>query len=195
MQICVYMGSRSGSDPAYLESAVALGREMARRGHGLVYGGATSGLMGAVADEMISAGARSFGVIPKALADLEIAHEGVSELVITEDMHERKKAMLDRADGFIALPGGLGTFEELFEALTWQQLGLHSKPVGLLNAGGYYDGLLAFLDQSVAAGFVSPHHRASLICADEPAELLDMIESARVVYVPKNPPAKAQRAG
>ena len=185
------MGSRNGSKPAYLEQSKALGKAMARRGHGLVYGGGNTGLMGAVADEMLGAGIDTFGVIPAALAELEVAHQGLTELVITNDMHQRKKAMLDRADAFIALPGGLGTFEELFEALTWQQLGFHSKPVGLLNVDGYYDGLITFLEASVEAGFVSKHHHDSLIVSDNVEDILDQIETAEVVYVPKNTiPAK-----
>lgn len=191
MRICVYMGSRDGSKPAYLEQSKALGKAMASRGHGLVYGGGNTGLMGAVADEMLGAGIDTFGVIPAALAELEVAHQGLTELVITNDMHQRKKAMLDRADAFIALPGGLGTFEELFEALTWQQLGFHSKPVGLLNVDGYYDGLITFLEASVEAGFVSKHHHDSLIVSDNVEDILDQIETAEVVYVPKNTiPAK-----
>lgn len=191
MRICVYMGSRDGSKPVYLEQSKALGKAMAARGHGLVYGGGNTGLMGAVADEMLGAGIDTFGVIPEALAELEVAHKGLTELVITKDMHQRKKAMLDRADAFIALPGGLGTFEELFEALTWQQLGFHSKPVGLLNVDGYYDGLITFLESSVEAGFVSKHHHDSLIVSSSVEDILDQIETAEVVYVPKNElPAK-----
>ncbi len=186
MRICVYMGSRDGSRPSYLEQSKALGKAMAHRGHGLVYGGGNTGLMGAVADEMLGAGVETYGVIPAALAELEVAHQGLTELVITNDMHQRKKAMLDRADAFIALPGGLGTFEELFEALTWQQLGFHSKPVGLLNIDGYYDGLIKFLETSVEAGFVSEHHHKSLIVSDNVEDILDQIETAEVVYVPKN---------
>ena len=187
MKICVYMGSRDGSKPVYREQSEALGLAMAKRGHGLVYGGGNTGLMGAVADAMISGGVDTFGVIPTALAELEVAHQHLTELVITKDMHERKKAMLDRADAFIALPGGLGTFEELFEALTWQQLGFHSKPVGLLNVDGYYDGLIKFLNSSVDAGFVSKHHQKSLIVSDDVEEILDQIETTKVVYIPKNP--------
>ena len=186
MKICVYMGSRDGSNPAYLETAVALGRAMVKRGHGLVYGGASSGLMGAVADQFVEAGAETYGVIPEALYELEVAHKGLTELVITTDMHQRKKAMLEKADAFIALPGGLGTFEELFEALTWQQLGYHSKPVGLLNVDGYYDDLLVFLERSVRSGFVSAHHHESLIVDDRVDGILDQIETAEVVYIPKN---------
>lgn len=192
MKICVYMGSRDGSSPIFKDSAIELGREMVKRGHGLVYGGASSGLMGAVADQFVDAGAETYGVIPEALYELEVAHKGLTELVITTDMHQRKKAMLERADAFIALPGGLGTFEELFEALTWQQLGYHSKPVGLLNVGGFYDQLISFLDKSVESGFISEHHRSSLLVDEDVNALLDKIETAEVVYIPKNvvPPRK-----
>ncbi len=191
MRICVYMGSRKGTDPAYMDAAIALGKAMVARGHGLVYGGASSGLMGAVADQFVERGAETYGVIPEALYELEVAHKGLTELVITSDMHQRKKAMLEKADAFIALPGGLGTFEELFEALTWQQLGYHQKPVGLLNVAGYFDLLLEFLDRSVRSGFVSEHHREALIEDADVEQLLDKIEKAEVVYVPKNlPPVK-----
>lgn len=192
MQICVYMGSRNGNSPEFMTEAKALALLMAKRGHGLVYGGGNTGLMGAVADVMVEAGSPTYGVIPKALEKLEVAHTGLRQLVITEDMHERKKAMLERADAFIALPGGLGTFEELFEALTWQQLGYHQKPVGLLNVNGYYDYLLKFLDVSVEGGFVSSHHKNALIVADNVEEILDKIEQAEVVYIPKNPIPKTE---
>lgn len=192
MRICVYMGSRDGTNPLYRQTAVELGQAMVKRGHGLVYGGGNSGLMGAVADQLVDAHAETYGVIPVALAELEVAHKGLTELVITEDMHQRKKAMLVRADAFVALPGGLGTFEELFEALTWQQLGYHAKPVGLLNVDGYYDGLIRFLERSVSSGFVSEHHFNSLIVEDNVGAILDRVETAKVVYVPKNPvPNKA----
>ena len=191
MRICVYMGSRDGTNPAYLEGARALAGEMARRGHGLVYGGGNTGLMGAVADVMVEAKVDTFGVIPEALAELEVAHKGLNELIITRGMHTRKKAMLEKADAFIALPGGLGTFEELFEALTWQQLGYHKKPVGLLNVDGFYDLMLEFLDRATNSGFISQHHRESLIVDTNVASLLDKIETAEVVYVPKNKVSKS----
>lgn len=191
MQICIYMGSRDGNFPEFINEARALGYSMAKRGHGLVYGGGNTGLMGAVADVMVEAGSPTYGVIPKALEKLEVAHTGLRQLVITEDMHERKKAMLERADAFIALPGGLGTIEELFEALTWQQLGYHQKPVGLLNVNGYYDHLLEFLEVSVKSGFVSEHHKKALIVSDSVEDILDKIEQAEVVYIPKNPIPKA----
>ncbi len=186
MRICVYMGSRDGTNSAYRKTALELGEAMAVRGHSLVYGGGNTGLMGAVADAMVAKGADTFGVIPEALAELEVAHQGLTELVITRGMHTRKKAMLERADAFVALPGGLGTFEELFEALTWQQLGYHSKPVGLLNIDGFYDLLLEFLDRATRSGFISEYHRSTLIVDDTIDGVLAKIETAEVKYVPKN---------
>jgi uncharacterized protein (TIGR00730 family) len=141
--ICVYCGSRPGASPAYADAARAIGRWIGRRGGQLVYGGGRNGLMGIVADSTLQAGGRVVGVIPKALVEKEWAHHGCSELHVVDTMHERKRLMAERADAFVALPGGIGTFEEFFEVWTWRQLGYHDKPVGLLNVGGYYDGLHA----------------------------------------------------
>jgi len=173
--ICVYCGSRAGNDPAYARAAAAFGSAIGGRGWQLVYGGGGSGLMGCVADAALAAGARVVGVIPDALMGRELGHRGLSELLVVDTMHERKRLMADRSDAFIALPGGIGTFEELFEVWTWLQLGYHAKPVGLLNVAGYYDPLLAFLDQSAAHGFVPPAQRALLQVDDDAERLLDRI--------------------
>ncbi|MFE1602984.1 TIGR00730 family Rossman fold protein [Methylobacterium sp. ID0610] len=184
MRLCVFCGSSDGAAPLYREGAQALGRHLARSGVGLVYGGGKVGLMGAVADAALEAGGEVIGVMPRPLVEKEIGHAGLTTLHVVGSMHERKAMMADLADGFVALPGGLGTFEELFEVWTWAQLGYHPKPVSLLNVGGFYDGLLAFLDHVVGQGFVREPHRAMLICAQDPAELLTRIrayEPPRVV--------------
>mgnify|MGYP002634881967 CR=1 FL=1 len=170
--ICVYCGSSPGSDPAYLEAATAFGQRLADRGLRLVYGGGDVGLMGAVADGALAAGGEVVGVIPKALMDLEVGHSGLTALHVVDSMHTRKAMMAELADGFVALPGGLGTFEELFEVLTWNQLGFLAKPVGLLNVAGYYDALVAFVDHAVQAQFIKPVHRALLLSDDDPERLL-----------------------
>lgn len=172
-RICVFCGSSAGTDPVHAEAARRLGQEIARRGLGLVYGGGHIGLMGIVADAALAGGGEVIGVIPQALADLEVAHNGLSALHVTRSMHERKAMMADLADGFIALSGGIGTFEELFEIWTWGQLGVHSKPVGLLNIAGFYDPLIAFLDSVVSSGFLSQRHRDMLVLANDPAAMLD----------------------
>jgi uncharacterized protein (TIGR00730 family) len=174
----VYCGSRPGEQPAYAQAAAAVGAEIARRGWQLVYGGGRAGLMGMVADAALRAGAPVIGVIPRSLMEREVGHAGLSELHVVETMHQRKRLMAERSDAFIALPGGIGTFEELFEVWTWRQLGYHDKPVGLLNAGGYYDGLLAFLGQTVTQGFVAAPQHALLQVDDAPARLLDAIAAA-----------------
>lgn len=180
MKICVFCGSSSGRKSAYGEAARNLGAELAARGIGLVYGGASVGLMGAVADAAISANGEVIGVLPEALADLEIAHENLTELRIVASMHERKKQMADLSDAFISLPGGIGAMEEMFEVSTWSQLSIHRKPVGLLNITGYYDKLTAFLDHQVAEEFVKPVHRDILICDDDPGRLIDRLAGADV---------------
>jgi uncharacterized protein (TIGR00730 family) len=154
--ICVYCGSRPGLEPAYAQAAQEVGRWIARHKGQLVYGGGHNGLMGLMADACLQAGGRVVGVIPRALVEKEWAHTGCSELHVVENMHERKRLMAERADAFLALPGGIGTFEEFFEVWTWRQLGYHNKPVGLLNLNGYYNSLLAFLDTAVQQGFMSP---------------------------------------
>ncbi|WP_414472825.1 TIGR00730 family Rossman fold protein [Microvirga sp. M2] len=175
MRLCVFCGSSAGQDPVYVETARVLGETLARNGIELVYGGASVGLMGAVADAVLAAGGRVVGVMPQSLVDKEIAHAGLSDLRVVGSMHERKALMAELSDGFIALPGGLGTFEELFEVWTWAQLGYHKKPCALLNAAGFYDKLADFLDDVVERGFIKPIHRAMLIVHDEPAALIDAI--------------------
>lgn len=174
-RICVYCGSRSGQGAGYTEAASRLADALCDRNLGLVYGGASVGVMGTVADGVLARGGEAIGVIPESLVRKEVAHQGLSELIVTQDMHERKRVMAERADGFIAMPGGLGTLEELFEILTWAQLRFHAKPCGLLNVNGYYDSLVAFLDNAVTEGFVHPDHRALLKVADEPGILLGML--------------------
>jgi uncharacterized protein (TIGR00730 family) len=152
--VCVYCGSRPGTDPLFTEAAIEVGQWIAAHGGQLVYGGGSGGLMGTVADATLAAGGRVVGIIPKALVEKEWAHQSCTELHIVENMHDRKRMMAERADAFVALPGGIGTLEELFEVWTWRQLGYHDKPIGLLNTAGYYDGLLAFLHQAVARQFL-----------------------------------------
>jgi uncharacterized protein (TIGR00730 family) len=182
-RICVFCGSSTGRDPRHAEAARALGRVIAARGLELVYGGGSVGLMGTVADAALAGGAHVTGVIPQVLQIRELAHRGLSELRVVGSMHERKALMAELSDGFIALPGGMGTLEELSEVLTWSQLGLHQRPVGLLDAGGYYGPLIAFFDQAVAAGFLRPAHRAILQVADAPEPLLDRLEA----WTPQGP--------
>ncbi|MEE1656801.1 TIGR00730 family Rossman fold protein [Microvirga sp. CF3062] len=177
MRLCVFCGSNAGQDPVYLKTAQALGEALAVNGIELVYGGASVGLMGAVADSNLAKGGHVIGVMPQALVDKEIAHKGLTDLRVVGSMHERKALMAELADGFIALPGGLGTFEELFEVWTWAQLGYHRKPCALLNAGGFYDKLTDFLDDVVERGFVKPIHRAMLIVENEPAALIQAIRA------------------
>lgn len=173
--LCVFCGSRHGADPAYTEAAREVGREIGRRGWQLVYGGGNVGLMGEVADAAMDAGARVIGVIPEALMQREVGHRGLHELLIVPTMHARKQAMAERADAFVALPGGLGTFEELFEVWTWRQLGWHARPLGLLNSAGYYDALIGFLRTTVERGFVSAPQADLLLVDTTPAALLDRI--------------------
>jgi uncharacterized protein (TIGR00730 family) len=173
--VCVFSGSSPGARPSYAAGARDLGREIAGRGLRLVYGGARVGLMGTVADAALDAGGEVVGVIPQHLADREVAHAGLSELHVVGSMHERKALMADLADGFVALPGGLGTLEELAEILTWSQLGLQSKPCGLLDVEGFYGPLLAFLDHTVRERFVSEAHRALVLASDDVPGLLDLL--------------------
>jgi uncharacterized protein (TIGR00730 family) len=175
MRVCVYAGSNPGTDPAYAEATRALGAELAERGIGLVYGGGKVGLMGVVADTVLAAGGEAIGVMPQALIDREIGHAGLTELKVVSSMHERKAEMAELADAFIALPGGIGTLEELVEVYTWSQLGIHEKACGLLNVRGYYNGLVEFLDHAAGEGFLRPQHRAVLSVAADPAELLDAL--------------------
>ena len=176
-RICVFAGSYIGANPAYAEAAAGLGRECAARGIEIVYGGGNNGLMGVLADAAVEAGGSVIGVITRALNDKGYGHDGV-DLRVTDTMHERKALMADLADAFIALPGGIGTLEELFEALTWSQLGIHAKHCGLLNAAGYYGGLTAFLRHAVAEGFLREKHQALLHVEADPARLLDTLAAA-----------------
>ena len=169
--ICVYCGSRPGTEPAFAEAARQVGLWIAQNKGQLVYGGGHNGLMGMMADACLQAGGRVVGVIPKALVEKEWAHSGCSELHVVENMHERKRLMAERADAFLAMPGGIGTFEEFFEVWTWRQLGYHDKPVGLLNIQGYYDNLLAFLSTSVQQGFMNAE-QMQLIRSGTNTELL-----------------------
>lgn len=171
--LCVYCGSSPGRLPAYVAGANALAEAMVRRNIRLIYGGAGIGIMGALADRVLALGGEAVGVIPKALAHKEVAHAGLTELHVTASMHERKMRMAELADGFVALPGGIGTLEELFEIWTWAQLGFHRKPCGLLNIAGYYDGLIGFLNHVRAEQFVKPAQRELLIVAGEPDALLE----------------------
>ena len=171
-RICVYCGSSPGKHAAYREAAAELAQLLAQQGIGLVYGGGSVGIMGSIADAMVDAGAEVIGVIPRALDEKEVSHGGVSELVVVDSMHERKALMAELSDGFIALPGGLGTIEELFEVLTWTQLGFHHKPCGLLNVQGYFDQLVAFLDHTVEQEFVKPVHRDILLVEEKADPLL-----------------------
>lgn len=183
--VCVYCGSSAGRRPEYSAAARRLGEELVSRGLDLVYGGSSVGIMKVVADAVLERGGRVTGVIPEALVRKEIAHRGLTELHVTSSMHERKMKMAELSDAFVALPGGIGTLEELFEAWTWGQLGLHAKPCGLLNVAGYWDGLTAFLDHSVAEGFVKEANRAMLVVSGDPKELLDRFESWRAPTVEK----------
>jgi len=183
--LCVYCGSSPGRQPAYLAAARVLAGALARRGIRLVYGGARVGVMGALADAALAAGGSVTGVIPRALAGKEIAHGGLSELIVTESMHSRKTIMAERSDACIALPGGIGTLEELFEAWTWTQLGFHRKPCGLLNVAGYFDALIQFVDHSVAEGYLLPIHRDILQVDADADALLDRLETYRAPDVPK----------
>ena len=170
-RICVFCGANPGRDPAYLPLASAVGAGLAERGIGVVYGGSRIGMMGALADAALDAGGEVIGVIPRRLVDREVAHDGLTEQRVVETLHERKAEMAALSDGFIALPGGLGTLEELAEVVSWAQLGLHAKPIGLLEVAGYWDALLAWLDHAVAEGFIAPGNRA-LIALDPDLESL-----------------------
>ena len=184
-RVCVFLGSSAGLRPEYAEAARQLGRELARRNLGLVYGGANLGLMKILADTVLAEGGKVIGVIPQRLVEKEIAHQGLTELRVVGSMHERKAMMADLADGFIALPGGLGTFEEFFEVWTWGQLGLHAKPCGLLNVCGYFRHLIEFLDHAVDERFLREENRNLLLWATEPAKLFELFEKYRPSHVPK----------
>lgn len=177
-RLAIYCGSATPADAIYIEGARAVGRGLAERGIGVVYGGGRLGLMGAIADSALAAGGEVIGVIPQALVDAEVAHRGLTELHVVSGMHERKAAFTELSDGFVTLPGGTGTMDELWEALSWAQLGYHAKPVGLLNIAGYYDGLVAFWEKMSEVGFLRALHRDLLIVADTLGDLLDRMARA-----------------
>ena len=174
--ICVFCGSQSGTDPRYRQIAVQLGRLLAQRGHGLVYGGGHVGLMGTIADAVLEAGGDVTGVIPKPMTDRELAHETVTKLYVVSSMHERKALMASLSDAFIAMPGGYGTLEELFEVIAWAQLGIHRKPIGVLNAAGYFDALISFVDNMVSEGFIKSKYRGLFVTAEQSQALLDALQ-------------------
>lgn len=174
--ICVYCGSKAGAQPEYVETARLLGQTLAEHGLGLVYGGASVGIMGEVATAALNAGGKVTGIIPRNLLEKEIAHPNLTELIVVESMHERKAKMEEISDGFIALPGGLGTLEEIFEMLTWVQLGLHKKPCGFLNVKGYYDHLVQFLDHTVQEGFVWSDQREGIFESSSVEQMLQKMK-------------------
>jgi uncharacterized protein (TIGR00730 family) len=184
-RVCIFCGSSPGSNSVYREVAQTVGRLLCQRGSELVYGGGNVGLMGAVADACLEEGGRVIGVIPEALKQKELAHTGLTELRVVSSMHERKALMADLADAFIALPGGYGTWDEFCEILTWSQLGIQRKACGLLNVNGYYDPLLAMADRAVSEGFLKEVHRALLLSDDDPALLLDRLNSYSAPFVDK----------
>jgi uncharacterized protein (TIGR00730 family) len=177
--VCVFSGAREGTHPRYRDAVRHFGQRLGERGLGLVYGGAQVGLMGVLADAALAAGARVTGVLPRALSSAEVAHPGLAELLLTEGLHARKAEMSARAQAFVALPGGYGTLDELFEALTWQQLGLHGRPVGLLDVDGYFHHLLAFLDEALQAGLLAPRDRGRLLSSSDADGLLDALGAPR----------------
>ena len=175
-RICVFCGSNRGARPEYRQAAIEFVDELAARGIGLVYGGASVGLMGIIADHMLLRGGEVVGVIPRMLTEKEVAHRKVTELHEVNSMHERKALMADLADGFATLPGGFGTLEEFTEVVSWRLLGLHQKPCGLLNVGGYFDSLLQFLDYAVTQQFIKPAHRANILVEQDPSKLIDRLQ-------------------
>jgi uncharacterized protein (TIGR00730 family) len=172
-RLAVYCGSATPTDPVYVEAARAVGHALATRGIGVVYGGGRLGLMGAVADAALAAGGEVIGIIPQALVDAEVAHRGCTELHVVSGMHERKARFTDLSDGFVTLPGGVGTMDELWEAISWAQLGYHEKPVGVLNVAGFYDGLIAFNAHMIDVGFIRPQHAGIMIADSDLDTLLD----------------------
>ncbi len=192
-RVAVFCGSRKGGRSLYADHARLLGRELAGRGLELVFGGGHIGLMGVLADAVLEARGRAIGVIPQSLVDRELAHTSLTVLDVVDTMHQRKERMADLADGFIALPGGFGTADEMFEILTWAQLGLHQKPIGLLNSGGFFDPLLAWLDQCVTEDFLKADHRGLLQAAAEPIELLDRLLRFRPSIISPKGLAKEDR--
>jgi uncharacterized protein (TIGR00730 family) len=183
--VCVFCGSSRGADPRFAEAAQRLGRLMAQRGQRLVFGGGSVGLMGVLSDALLEAGGDAVGVIPHGLAVREVAHRGLRELRVVPTMHARKALMAELAEAFAVLPGGYGTFEEAFEIVTWAQLGIHRKPIALLNLAGYFDALLQFLDRAVADGFVRPEYRGLFAVAESPAALLEALDRHEPPEVPR----------
>jgi uncharacterized protein (TIGR00730 family) len=183
--VCVFCGSNPGARPAYAEAARRLGEAAAARGVAVVYGGANNGLMGTVADSALARGGKVFGVLPSFMTAREVAHRGLTGLELVGSMHERKGRMAELSDAFVALPGGFGTMDELFEVLTWSQLGLHRKPCALLDVEGYYAPLVAFLDHAAREGLLRPEHRAMLFVERDPEALLDRLASFALPEVPK----------
>jgi hypothetical protein len=183
-RVCVFCGSSRGGDPRYAEAAGRLARALAARGAGLVFGGGSIGLMGVLADEALAAGAEVVGVIPHGLAARELAHRGVADMRVVPSMHARKALMAELADGFVALPGGMGTLDELFEIVTWGQLGIHRKPVGVLNVAGYYDPLAALLEHAAVQGFVSGESRRLVLVDEDPERLLERMAAYEPPAVP-----------
>jgi len=179
-RVCVFCGSSAGADPAFTHAATEVGGVLAQRGLGLVYGGGNVGLMGVLADAALTAGGEVIGVIPQALLAKEVAHSGLSQLRVVASMHERKAMMAELSDGFVALPGGIGTLEELFEVLTWNQLGLHAKPCAILNVAGYYDHLLTFLEHATSERFVRGEHAGMLLVEESPRRIVERLRA----YVP-----------
>lgn len=179
--ICVFCGSSAGNDPSYKNAALQTGKLLAENKITLVYGGGKVGLMGAIADEVLKYGGEVIGVIPQFLVDKEVAHQQINEMIVVQSMHERKQKMSELADGFMTLPGGIGTFEEFYEVLTWGQLNLHQKPIGLLNAGGYYDLMLQFLDHSMKTGFLRTQSWELVLTSSEPEELLNKMKQAAMI--------------
>ena len=176
--LAVYCGAAHGANPFYADAARALARAMVEHNIALVYGGGKVGLMGVIADEVLRLGGEATGVIPKALVEREVGHAGLTRLFVVKDMHERKAMMSDLSEGFIAMPGGMGTLEELFEMVTWAQLGIHAKPIGLLNVNGFYDGLRAFVRHQVQEGFVRPEHEGLMVAESDPDELIRRLRAA-----------------
>ncbi|MDQ3662669.1 MAG: TIGR00730 family Rossman fold protein [Actinomycetota bacterium] len=175
-RICVYAGSNPGNDDRYRAATQDLAHSLVRLGIGIVYGGGNVGLMGELADTVLAAGGEVVGIMPRQLVEKEVAHLGLTDLQVVESMHERKAAMADLSDAFVALPGGIGTLEEIIEVYTWSQLGLHQKPCALLNINGYYEGLTAFLDHAVVEGFLNGSHRGLLVVIERPEELVESLE-------------------
>ena len=184
-RICVFCGSNKGAKPAYIEAAKSLGKVLVKKNIGLVYGGGKVGLMGVIADEVLASGGEVIGVIPQSLVNREVAHQNVTQMHIVNSMHERKALMADLSDGFMALPGGMGTFDEFCEILTWAQLGIHQKPCGILNVENYFTPLLAMFDHAMREGFLHDSHRALVIEATEPESLLDLFAKYQPQHVEK----------